>query len=62
MTDKQYKTSGYNFLFQNPYTGEFINTAGVPGPSPVGGLGRDGVLSAFYGNPRQILFTVGYKY
>ena len=24
-------------------------------------LGKEGVLTAYYGNPRQILFTVGYK-
>ncbi len=67
LTDKRYITSGYNFLFQNPYTGEFVGNGigagpalNVPGRDPA--LGREGVLTAYYGNPRQILFTVGYKY
>ena len=32
---------------------------GVPGLESA--LGREGVLTAYYGNPRQIMFTVGYK-
>ena len=32
---------------------------GVPGLESA--LGKEGVLTAYYGNPRQILFTVGYK-
>ncbi|HKX90952.1 MAG TPA: TonB-dependent receptor, partial [Sphingomicrobium sp.] len=28
--DKRYIVSGYNFLRQNPFTGEFINAAGAP--------------------------------
>jgi iron complex outermembrane recepter protein len=58
LTNKKYITAGYNFLAQNPHTGDFIlNGAGNPIPT----LGREGVLTAYYGNPRQILFTVGYK-
>ncbi len=60
LTDKRYITSGYNFLRQNPFTGDFILANGTPGRSST--LGREGVLTAYYGNPRQILFTVGYKY
>jgi iron complex outermembrane receptor protein len=66
LTNTKYKTSGYNFMFQNPYTGEFIGNGigagfplGQPGLDPA--LGREGILTAFYGNPRQIIFTVGYK-
>ena len=51
---------------QNPYTGEFIGNGcgpgfplGQPGLDPA--LGREGMLTAFYGNPRQIFLTVGYK-
>ncbi|HXH00010.1 MAG TPA: TonB-dependent receptor [Sphingomicrobium sp.] len=62
LTDTRYKTSGYNFLTANPFTGDFILPTGAPGFSPGAGLGREGVLTAYYGNPRQILFTVGYKY
>jgi len=59
LTNTKYKTSGYNFLRQNPYSGEFILLNGQPGISSA--LGKEGILSAFYGNPRQIMFTVGYN-
>ena len=59
LTDTRYKTSGYNFMRQNPFTGDFILANGQPGLSSA--LGLEGILTAFYGNPRQILFTVGYK-
>lgn len=61
LADTKYIVSGYNFLRQNPYTGEYILLNGTPGFSPQAGLGREGILTAYYGNPRQILFTVGYK-
>ena len=54
LTDKQYKTSGYVFLAGNAVTG-------VPNTRPNGtlipSLGREGVLSAFYGAPRQVFVT-----
>jgi iron complex outermembrane receptor protein len=64
LTDTRYKTSGYVFLLQNPYTGEYIqNTnAGLPATTPAQlspTLGREGVLSAFYGNPRQVFLSLG---
>ena len=59
LTDKEYITSGYNFLAQNPDTGEFLrNAAGNLIPT----LGREGVLTAFYGNPRQVYLTVGMNF
>ena len=36
--------------------------AGGPDTSRRRALGREGTLTAYYGNPRQILFTVGYKF
>ncbi|MGH6705470.1 MAG: TonB-dependent receptor [Sphingomicrobium sp.] len=58
LTNKKYITAGYNFLAQNPNTGDFLlNLAG----NPISTLGVEGVLTAYYGNPRQILLTVGYK-
>src|SRR4029453_8209670 len=45
LTDTKYKTAGYVFLLQNPYTGEYINGAGAPALTP--SLGREGVLTAF---------------
>jgi len=59
LTDQRYKSAGYNFLRQNPFTGDFILPTGAPGISSA--LGREGVLTAYYGNPRQVFFTLGYK-
>jgi len=66
LANKRYIVAGYNFMNVNPYTGEFVNNGapsgfvnGVPGIESA--LGKEGVLTAYYGNPRQILFTVGYK-
>ena len=59
LTDKRYIVSGYNFLGQNPITGEFLrNAAGNLVPT----LGSTGVLTAYYGNPRQVFATVGVKF
>lgn len=62
LANKKYIVSGYNFLRQNPWTGEFIlnNAAGTPGLSPA--LGREGVLSGFYGNPRQVFVSLGVNF
>jgi iron complex outermembrane receptor protein len=57
--DKAYKTSGYTFVAANPVTGAIINNAaGFPTPS----LGREGTLTAFYGNPRQVFVTGTLKF
>ena len=59
LTNKQYRTGGYQFLGVNATTGLVnYNAAGLPTPS----LGREGVLTAFYGNPRQVYATVGLKF
>lgn len=59
LLDKQYKTSGYQFLAVNPVTGVPLrNAAGNVIPS----LGREGVVTAFYGNPRQVFLSLGYKF
>jgi iron complex outermembrane receptor protein len=61
LLDKEYVVSGYNFLTQNPLTGDYIlNAAG--NPIPAGGLGQTGVLTAFYGNPRQVWLSFGAKF
>ena len=62
LTDTKYITSGYVFLLQNPYTGDYIQASGAPATTPaqlVPSLGKEGVLSAFYGNPRQIFLSLG---
>jgi iron complex outermembrane receptor protein len=60
LLDKRYITAGYNFLRQNPDTGDFLISPVTHTYIPA--LGKEGVLTAYYGYPRQILFTVGYKY
>jgi iron complex outermembrane receptor protein len=59
LTDKAYKTSGYSFVAADPVTGVLTrNAAGNLVPS----LGREGTLTAFYGNPRQIFLTGTVKF
>jgi iron complex outermembrane receptor protein len=67
IADKQYITSGYQFLSVNPVTGQpVLSTATTspnfakPGVAP--SLGREGVVTAFYGNPRQVFLTLGVKF
>ena len=59
LLDKKYIVAGYNFLAQNPYTGDFLlNGAGNPIPT----LGKTGVLTAFYGNPRQVFLSAAVNF
>ena len=54
LADKQYKTSGYTFMAADPRTGVLLlDAAGRPRPA----LGKEGVLTAFYGNPIQVYLT-----
>jgi iron complex outermembrane receptor protein len=65
LANKKYIVSGYNFLLQNPWTGDYITAAGVPITAPtqaVPTLGRTGVLTAFYGNPRQVWLSLGVNF
>ncbi|CAN5385362.1 TonB-dependent receptor [soil metagenome] len=58
LTDARYKTGGYQYISINP--------AGVPILTPTGGytptLGKEGIATVFYGNPRQVFATVGLKF
>lgn len=58
LTDKQYITSGYQFLAVNPVTGVPL----VAGGNVVPSLGKEGVVTTFYGNPRQIFLSLGVKF
>ena len=59
LLDKEYKTSGYTFVAANATTGAIVNNAaGFPTPT----LGREGTLTAFYGNPRQVFVTGTVKF
>ena len=62
IANRKYITGGYNFLLQNPYTGQYIlpNASGTPGLSPT--LGKTGVLTGYYGNPRQIFLSAAMNF
>jgi iron complex outermembrane receptor protein len=47
LTDERYKVAGYNFI--NPVTG-----------APT--LGLEGVLTAYYGDPRTVTFSIDYQF
>ena len=50
LAGERYKTSGYTFMAANATTGALA----TPMAST---LGKEGVLTAFYGNPRQVFVT-----
>lgn len=55
--DKEYITSGYQFIATAPDgTPTMVNGRVVPT------LGKEGVVTAFYGNPRRVFVTLGLKY
>jgi iron complex outermembrane recepter protein len=58
LTNKRYKTSGYTFIAANATTGVPVLFGGLP----VSSLGREGTLTAFYGNPRQLFVTGTLKF
>ncbi|WP_342773747.1 hypothetical protein [Qipengyuania marisflavi] len=58
LTDKRYITSGYQFVATNPDGTPILNAGGLPSPT----LGLEGIVTAFYGNPRQVFATATFKY
>ncbi|UVO50575.1 TonB-dependent receptor [Sphingomonas sp. SUN019] len=60
LADKEYVVSGYNFLSQNPDTGNFNRNPATGRLIPT--LGAEGVLTAYYGNPRQVFATFTAKF
>jgi iron complex outermembrane receptor protein len=59
LTNERYKTSGYTFVGANAITGALATGAnGQLVPT----LGREGTLTAFYGNPRQIFATATFNF
>ncbi len=58
IANKKYKTSGYTFIAANATTGVPVLVGGLP----VASLGREGTLTAFYGNPRQLFVTGTLKF
>jgi iron complex outermembrane receptor protein len=61
LANKRYLVSGYNFLGQDPFSGAFVNTkTGAPGISST--LGLTGVLTGYYGNPRQVFLSAAVNF
>jgi iron complex outermembrane receptor protein len=71
--DKRYITSGYQFLTVNPVTGQPILSAApftatgapnpnfaVPGIAP--SLGFEGVVTGYYGAPRQVFLSLDVRF
>jgi iron complex outermembrane receptor protein len=54
LADTRYKTSGYTFMAADPTTGVL---ATKPDGSLIPTLGSEGVLTAFYGDPRRVYVT-----
>ncbi|MEG3175561.1 TonB-dependent receptor [Sphingomonas sp. RB3P16] len=63
ITDKHYKTSGYQYI-RTDLAGNPTSLANVPVPNGpyVPTLGREGIATAFYGNPRQVFGTITAKF
>jgi iron complex outermembrane receptor protein len=73
ITNKRYIVAGYQFLHVNPVTGQPILSpapflaGGVANPAfavpgTAASLGREGVVTAYYGNPRQVFASFGVKF
>lgn len=58
LTDKRYITSGYQFISTQLNGTPNLTAAGNVIPT----LGREGVVTVFYGNPRQVFATIGIKF
>ena len=55
LTDERIKTSGYTFMRADATTGVLVTPL-------VSALGKEGVLSAFYANPRQVFVTASVSF
>ncbi|RYE04252.1 MAG: TonB-dependent receptor [Sphingomonadales bacterium] len=64
LTDEHYKIGGYQYI-KTDIAGTPLTAGNVPitnGTGYVATLGREGVATAFYGNPRQVFATFGIKF
>ncbi|VVT06625.1 TonB-dependent receptor [Sphingomonas sp. EC-HK361] len=63
LTDKKYNTSGYQYI-RTDVAGNPVNIANQPVPNGpyVATLGREGIATAFYGNPRQVFASFSAKF
>ena len=60
LTNKKYIIGGYNYFAADPFTNSPILINGVPPGPPA--LGKTGVATAFYGDPRQVFVSAAYKF
>jgi iron complex outermembrane receptor protein len=58
LTNRKYIVGGYNFMKTDPVTGSPIFVNGNPVPA----LGKTGVATAFYGDPRQIFLSAAVNF
>ncbi len=58
LANKRYRTSGYYFLNSTLAGEPILNPAGNFTPT----LGREGIVSNFFGNPRQVFVTFAVKF
>lgn len=64
LTDVRYKTAGYQYI-KTDLAGTPLTAGGVPitnGTGYVPTLGKEGIATAFYGNPRQVFASFGVKF
>jgi iron complex outermembrane receptor protein len=59
LTNQRYITSGYQFLAVDPVTGAPLHAANG---NVIPSLGKEGVVTTFYGNPRQVFLSFGVKF
>lgn len=60
LTNKHYKISGYTYFGGDPVTGVPTLVNGVPPGPPL--LGRTGVTTVFYGDPRQVFLSAAVRF
>jgi iron complex outermembrane receptor protein len=58
LTDRRYKTSGYQYINSTIAGVPILNAAG----NYTSTLGREGIATAFYGNPRQVFASIAAKF
>ena len=58
LTNKKYVVSGYSYLLGNAITGNLTTLNGLPIPT----LGKNGVATQFYGNPRQVWLSAAFNF
>jgi iron complex outermembrane receptor protein len=64
ITDVRYKIGGYQYI-KTDLAGVPLDLANKPitnGTGYIGTLGKEGIATAFYGNPRQVFGTFSLKF